>query len=155
MNEILQLTHTKIGDLPLLLGLLIKLDIPGIYDRKIADHGLHAGLSGGWMLAIWIAFILTESDHTKYNVEDWVERHADLLSRLTGQKIRSVEFNDNRLASLLTRLSKPEHWEPFEAALWDKSVAVYQILPPAWAIFTARIAIRRPSAATIRYTTME
>lgn len=131
MNEILQLTHTKVGDLPLLLGLIIKLDIPGIYDRKIKNHGLHAGLSGGWMLAIWIAFILTESDHTKYKVEDWVERHADLLSSLTGQKIRSVEFNDNRLGSLLWRLSKSEHWEPFEAALWDKSVTVYQILPPS------------------------
>lgn len=131
MNETLQLTHTKVGDLPLLFALIIKLDIPGIYDRKIKDHGLHAGLSGGWMLAIWIAFVLTESDHTKYKVEDWVERHADLLTALTGQQIRSVEFNDNRLASLLARLSKSEYWEPFEAALWDKSVAVYQILPPS------------------------
>src|SRR5438132_2533998 len=131
MNETLQLTHTKVGDLPLLLGLLIKLDIPGIYDREIKDHGLHAGLSGGWMLAIWITFVLTESDHTKYKVEDWVERHAELLSSLTGQKIRSVEFNDNRLGSLLSRLSKPEHWEPFEAALWDQSVSVYQILRPS------------------------
>lgn len=129
MNETLQLTHTRVGDLPLLLGLLIKLDIPGIYDRQIADHGLHTGLSGGWMLAIWIAFVLTESDHTKYQVEAWVERHANLLSSLTGQQIRATEFNDNRLSSLLARLAKPERWEPFEAALWDQSVAVYQILP--------------------------
>ena len=70
MNETLQLTHTRVGDLPLLLGLLIKLDIPGIYDRQIADHGLHTGLSGGWMLAIWIAFVLSESDHTRYKVEE-------------------------------------------------------------------------------------
>lgn len=131
MNETLQLTHTRVGDLPLLLGLLIKLDIPAIYDRKIADHGLHTGLSGGWMLAVWIAFVLTESDHTKYKVEDWVERHADLLSHLTGQQIRAAAFNDNRLSSLLWRLSKPARWEPFEAALWDQSVAVYQILSPS------------------------
>ena len=82
------------------------------------------------MLAIWIAFVLTESDHTKYNVESWVERHSALLSRLTGQQIRAVEFNDNRLSSLLSRLSKPEHWEPFEASLWKQSVAVYQIHSP-------------------------
>jgi len=131
MNETLQLTHTRVGDLPLLLGLLIKLGIPGIYDREIGDHGLHAGLSGGWMLAIWLAFILTESDHTKYKVEDWVARHADLLSPLTGQQIRSGDFNDNRLGSLLSRLSKPERWEPFEAALWHQSLAVYQILRPS------------------------
>jgi len=105
MNETLQLTHTRVGDIPLLLGLLIKLDIPAIYDREVGDHGLHTGLSGGWMLAIWMVFIPTESDHTKYNVEDWSGRHAELLSRLTGQRIRAVDFNDNRLSSLLSRLS--------------------------------------------------
>src|SRR6266545_1802536 len=131
MNEPLQLTHTRVGDIPLLLGLLIMLDIPAIYDREVGDHGLHTGLSGGWMLAIWMVFILTESDHTKYQVEDWVERHADLLSPLTGQQIRAGDFNDHRLGSLLARLSKPERWEPFEAALWQQSVAVYQILPPS------------------------
>lgn len=131
MNETLQLTHTRVGDLPLLLGLLIKLGIPGIYDRKIGDHGLHKGLSGGWMLAIWLAFILTECDHTKYKVEAWVARYAELLSTLTGQQIRAADFNDNRLSSLLWRLSQPERWEAFEATLWEQSVAVYQILAPS------------------------
>lgn len=131
MNETLQLTHTKIGDIPLLLGVVIKLDIPAIYDREIGDHGLHTGLSGGWMLAIWMVFILTESDHTKYNVEDWSGRHADLLSRLTGQQIRAGDFNDNRLSSVLSRLSKRERWEQFEAALWDSSVLVYEVLKPS------------------------
>ena len=96
MNEALQLTHTRVGDIPLLLGLVIKLGIPEIYDREIGDHGAHVGLSGGWMLAIWIVFILTECDHTKYKVEEWVERHTALLSHLSGQQIRAVEFNDNR-----------------------------------------------------------
>jgi len=131
MNETLQLTHTKVGDIPLLLGLLIMLDIPAIYDREIGDHGLHTGLSGGWMFAIWIVFILTESDHTKYNVEDWVGRHTELLSRLTGRQIRAGDFNDNRLGSVLSRLSKPERWERFEAAVWNSSVAVYEILKPS------------------------
>ena len=131
MDETLQLTHTRIGDIPLLLGLVIKLDIPAIYDREIGDHGLHTGLSGGWMLAIWMIFILTESDHTKYNVEDWGGRHAELLSRLTGQQIRAGDFNDNRLSRLLSRLSKSERWERFEDALWRNSVSVYEILKPS------------------------
>jgi transposase len=131
MNETLQLTHTKVGDIPLLLSLVIKLGIPEIYDREIGDHGSHTGLSGGWMLAIWMVFILTESDHTKYKVEGWVERHAALLSRLVEQEIHSGDFNDNRLSSLLSRLSKTERWERFEAALWQSSVAVYEILQPS------------------------
>jgi hypothetical protein len=130
MNEALQLTHTRVGDIPLLLGLVIKLGIPEIYDREIGDHGSLAGLSGGWMVAIWIVFILTECDHTKYKVEEWVERHAVLLSSLSGQQIRAVDFNDNRLSSLLSRLSKREHWERFEAAVWHSSVSVYEILQP-------------------------
>src|SRR5262245_3712369 len=131
MNKALQLTHTRVGDIPLLLGLVIKLGIPEIYDREIGDHGSHVGLSGGWMLAIWIVFILTECDHTKYKVEEWSERHAALLSRLSGQQIRAVEFNDNRLSSLLSRLSKLERWERFEASIWQHSVSVYEILQPS------------------------
>jgi transposase len=130
MNETLQLTHIKVGDIPLLLGLLIKLDLPGIYDRQVKDHGLHTGLSGGWMLTIWIVFILTESDHTKYKVQDWAGRHASLLSQLAGRPIPDADFNDNRLSSLLARLSKPAAWELFEDALWKHSVAVYQLLKP-------------------------
>ena len=53
MNETLQLTHIKVGDIPLLLGLIVKLDVAGLYDRESKDHGLHPGLSGGWMLAGW------------------------------------------------------------------------------------------------------
>jgi transposase len=114
-----------------LLGLVIKLGIPEIYDREIGDHGSHTGLSGGWMVAIWIAFILTECDHTKYKVEEWAERHAGLLSSLTLQEIRAGDFNDNRLSSLLTRLSQKDRWERFEAVIWEQSVALYEILQPS------------------------
>jgi transposase len=131
MNETLQFTHIRVGDIPLLLGVVIKLGIPEIYDREIGDHGSHTGLSGGWMVAIWIAFILTECDHTKYKVEEWADRHAGLLSSLTGQEIRSGDLNDNRLSSLLTRISKKERWEQFEAVIWEQSVDVYKILQPS------------------------
>ena len=131
MNEALQLTHTRIDDIPLLLSLLMKLGIPDLYDKHVGDHGLHTGLSGGWMITIWMVFILTQSDHTKYKVEEWVRRHSQLLTDLTGQQIDSSNFNDNRLARLLTRLSLPKHWERFEAALWQNSLAVYEILSPS------------------------
>lgn len=130
MNGTLQLTHTRVGDIPLLLSLLIKLGIPEIYDREVGDHGLHTGLSGGWLLTIWLVFILTECDHTKYKVEEWGERHRTLLSHLTGKQIEAQEFNDNRLSGLLKRLSKRKRWNRFEAALWQNSVEAYEILTP-------------------------
>ena len=131
MNDALQLTHTRVDDIPLLLGLLIMLGLPEIYDREVGDHGLHTGLSSGWMFTIWLVFILTQGDHAKYKVEEWVERHAELLSRLTGRQINSQDFNDNRLSSLLSRLSQRERWHRFEAALWQNSVEVYEILEPS------------------------
>ena len=131
MSDAPKLTHIRVDDLPLLLGVLMQMGIPQIYNQVIGDHGLHTGLSGGWMLTIWIAFILSQADHTKYKVEAWVARHQQLIERVTGQVIVPSEFNDNRLSSLLSRLSQEERWERFEAALWQHSVKVYELARPS------------------------
>lgn len=131
MNDTLQLTHTRVGDIPLLLALLIKLSIPESYDREVGDHGLHTGLSGGWRLTIWLVFILTESDHTKYKVEEWVERRHHLLSQLAGRQLNAQQFNDNRLSAWLKRLSQRKRWNRFEAASWQNSLDVYEMLAPS------------------------
>jgi transposase len=129
MNQVPRLTHYRLDDLPLVLGLLMQMNLPQIYDREIQDHALHPGLSGGWMMTIWLAFILTRGDHTKYNVEKWVERHQEVIAKVTGQVIDSKQFNDNRLGSLLTRLSSDNRWDRFEAAVWKHDVEVYEICP--------------------------
>ncbi len=129
MKEPPRLTHYRIDDIPLVLGLLMQMGIPQIYDREILDHGLHTGLSGGWMMTIWLAFIISQGDHTKYNVEDWVARHQEVIAKVTGQVIDPKQFNDNRLSSLLARLSSEPRWVSFEAALWQHSVEVYELCP--------------------------
>jgi transposase len=131
MSEAPQLTQIRIDDIPLLLGVLMQMGIPQLYNQVIGDHGLHTGLSGGWMVTIWIAFILSQADHTKYKVEAWVGRHQPVLERVTGQAIVPSEFNDNRLSRLLSRLSQPQRWERFEAALWQHSLTVYELAPPS------------------------
>jgi transposase len=88
-------------------------------------------LSGGWLLTIWLVFILTEGDHTKYKVQDWVARHATLLSHLCERPIADHEFNDNRLSSLLARLALVGRWEKLEAALWQDALMVYQLWQPS------------------------
>lgn len=121
------MTHIRLDAIPLLLGVLTQMGIAQLYDRELGDHGSHTGLSGGWMLTIWLTFILSQSDHTKYKVEEWVARYQALLTSLTQQDFKSSEFNDNRLSRLLSRLSKPQRWERFEDALWKQSVDVYQL----------------------------
>src|SRR5262249_51614896 len=129
MNQAPKLATYRLDDLPLVLGLLMQLNLPKIFDSVIEDHGLHIGLSGGWMMTIWLAFIITRGDHTKYKVETWVERHQEVINKVSGQVIVPKEFNDNRLSSLLTRLSSDKRWNSFETALWRREVEVYEICP--------------------------
>ena len=129
MNEQPQLSHLRVDDIPLLLGLLMQMKIADIYDEEVGDYKTHTGLSGGWMLTIWQAYLLSQGDRTKYKVEAWVQQHHPVLVQVTGQHFAPTEFNDNRLAALLKRLSKTRFWARFEAALWQHSVAVYDLCP--------------------------
>ena len=127
MAEEYNLIHERVDDIPLLIGLAQKLRLPEIMDKHLGNHGNHQGLSNGWLATVWIAYILSEGDHRKYSVEDWVEKHKQALEKLIRQPIRQVEFNDDRLGIVLRRLSQPSAWESLEADLWSSTVAVYEI----------------------------
>ena len=73
MDATLELTHERVDDVPLLLGFLIKLRFPEILDRHLPPHPLHQGLSNGWLITVWIAYILSQADHRKSHVQEWVE----------------------------------------------------------------------------------
>jgi transposase len=125
----LELTHERVDDVPLLLGFLIKLRIPEIVDRQFPPHPLHQGLSNGWLITVWLAYILSQADHRKSPVQQWVESLKHTLETLIGQPIRPVDFNDDRLALVLKRLSDTAAWHELEAALWGAQCEVYA-LPP-------------------------
>ena len=52
MSATLRLTHERVDDVPLLLGFLIKLQLPEIIDRQYPPHPLHQGLSNGWLITV-------------------------------------------------------------------------------------------------------
>jgi transposase len=100
---------------------------PEIFDRQLGNHHLHQGLSNGGLIVIWLAYILSEGDHCKSHVQEWVDQRRQTLEKLTGQTIRpEVEFNDDRLSIGLRRLSDPEAWAAIEAAVWSSSFVVYR-----------------------------
>jgi transposase len=129
MAATLELTHERADDVPLVLGLLIELRFPEIIDRHLPPHPLHQGLSNGWLITVWIAYILSQADHRKSYVQAWVDRLQHTLEALIGQPIRPVEFGDDRLTLVLRRLSDPEAWQELEAALWRTQCEAYA-LPP-------------------------
>ncbi|MBI5714031.1 MAG: transposase [Chloroflexi bacterium] len=123
----LTITSIRIDDIPLLIGTLIQMGVPELYDREVKDHGHHEGLSGGWLLTVWLTFILSQGDHAKSHVQEWVRRHREVLEKLIQQPIAERDLNDDRLGSVLKRLSHRERWEAFETALWQRQVRVYEV----------------------------
>jgi transposase len=127
MAEKLTLTHERVDDIPLLIGLAQKLHLPEVLDRCLGSHGNHQGLSNGWLATVWLAYILSESDHRKSSVEEWAWQHHQTLERLLGQPIRRTEFSDDRLEIVLRRLSQTAAWEALETDLWQATVDVYDL----------------------------
>jgi transposase len=127
VDATLELTHQRVDDVPLLLGFLSNLRLPEILDRHLPPHPLHQGLSNGWLIAVWIAYILSHADHRKSPVQAWAQNLQLTLETLVGQPIRPVEFSDDRLTLVLKRLGDPAAWEPLEADLWQVHCDVYAL----------------------------
>jgi transposase len=127
MTEEINVTYERVDDIPLLIGLMIRLRLAEILDEQLGQHGNHEGLSNGWLVVVWLAYILSEGDHCKSHVEDWVWRRRKWLKRLIGQRIRRVDFSDDRLGIVLGYLSQAERWAAVEKALWQRTVTVYEI----------------------------
>lgn len=68
----------------------------------------------GNVAIIWLAYILSQSDHRKSHVKDWVEKHHVTLSCCIGSQFDLNNFSDDRLARLLFKCSLDENWHPFE-----------------------------------------
>jgi transposase len=127
MNATLELTHERVDDVPLLLGFLIRLGLPEVLDRHLPPHPLHQGLSNGWLITVWISYILSQADHRKSPVQEWADGLHLTLEALIDQPIRPSEFSDDRLTLVLNRLSDPEVWHESEADLWRAQCDVYAL----------------------------
>jgi transposase len=122
----LSLTHERVDDIPLLLGFMQQLNFPVLLERHLGSHHLHRGLSNGWLATVWLAFLLSQSNHRKVSVQDWASNHCHTLAILIGQPLRGVEFSDDRLSIILRRLQDAD-WPALEKDLWEASCEVYEI----------------------------
>jgi transposase len=127
MAERLTLTHERVDDIPLLIGVAQQLRLPEILDCSLGNHGHQQGLSNGWLATVWLAYILSQGDHRKAAVREWANALPHTLEQLVGQPLRAVEFSDDRLGGVLRRLSDEAAWAALEQALWAATVAVYAL----------------------------
>jgi transposase len=121
------ITTERIDDFPLLLAVMLQLGLPGIFDHHIKRHGLHQGLSWGWIASIWLAHLLTKSNHRKQPVQAWVKQAHATIEKISGQTVRDLDFTDDRLTLLLRRLSQPQVWQAIEKELSQNLMRVYEL----------------------------
>src|SRR2546421_1738497 len=127
MKEELSLTTERIDDFVVLLALMQQMDLPAIVDRHVPRHWLQRGLSWGWTASIWLAHIISQGDHRKLTVRDWVRQAHSTLEQVTGLDIRETDFTDDRLTIVLRHLSDAARWQAIEQELGQHLVRVYAL----------------------------
>src|SRR6266852_7349836 len=127
MKEDLSITAERIDDFVLLLALMQQMELPAILDRQLPRHWLQQGLSWGWLTTIWLAHIVSQGDHRKLTVRDWVRQAHRTLEQVTGLDIRETDFTDDRLTIVLRHLSDAARWQAIEQELGQHLVRVYDL----------------------------
>jgi transposase len=117
----------RIDDIPVLLAAMSKMGLQQIIDRHIPVQRHQRELSWGWTVVIWLAYIVSEGDHRKVAVQDYIRDLQQAFREMTGQTIHERDFADDRLTVLLSYLAKKEFWEALEHDLSQHSIEVYEL----------------------------
>jgi len=125
-SELVIITE-RVDDVALLIGQMINMGLPEIWDRHLPRHWKQRGRSWGWTAVIWLASILTEGDHRKVSVATDIAGMKHTLNQLTAQVIEPLDFRDDRLSPLLKHVRKPRYGHPIERDLHARSIAVYDL----------------------------
>ncbi len=132
INELLvkigfEVSSQRVDDIPVVLATLLKMDVPNQIDSCFVTHGNREGLSLGWLLTVWLVYIITQQDHRMNRVRDWVAHRQALLCSLIEQPISDTDFTDDRLADGLRYLSQLASWNTFEQQLSQRTIRVYDL----------------------------
>jgi transposase len=117
----------RVDSIPVVLTILMQMGVQTIIDELYNPHGNRQGLSVGWLVVIFLTYILTEADHKMCPVQEWVVKHRHTLERLTGQTIGPTDFTDDRLGDVLRYLSHDGLWRRVEQNLGQRIIRVYDL----------------------------
>lgn len=117
----------RVDDIPLLLTQITEMGIAELLDAYFPTHNNWNGLSLGWTAAIWLSHILSQADHRLNRVQDWVAKHIQTISGVTGLNIRALDFSDDRLAIILRYLNQDESWQQYEQEQGKNLIRAYDL----------------------------
>jgi len=127
MQEHMEMSAECMSDVVLLLGQMKQMSLPDLLDHRISKYQREQRVSLGWVICIWLAFIMSKGDHRKVSVQDWVRGMRETLKQATGLEIREEDFTDDRLTIALQHLSGDELWNQIEQDLGQHLIRVYDL----------------------------
>jgi len=123
----LNVSTERVDDIPLLITAMLKMGIQAAIDKCILVKKHQRDLSWGWTAVIWIAYILSEGDHRKSVVQEYVRGMQNTLKELTGMEISEKDFTDDRLTNLVKYLSKEKLWNQIDMEISDNTIEAYEL----------------------------
>ncbi len=127
MNPPVEVITERIDDIVLLLHVMMQMRMPELLNAHLPRHWKQEGLDWGWVVVIWLSYILSEGDHRKVVVREWVSQRQQTIERVCGISISATDFSDDRLSIVLKHLSEGSRWELIESALNERTVSVYNL----------------------------
>ena len=106
---------------------MANMGLQSIIDRHIPVQRHQRELSWGWTTVIWLAYILSEGDHRKVAVREYIHDMQQTFRDITGQTIDELDFADDRLTVLLSYLETQEFWNAIEHDLSQNSIEAYEL----------------------------
>jgi transposase len=123
-----QTLSERVDDIPLILHWLKQMEIASIIDQKLMPaHKNRTGLSYGQLSVLFVAYIVSQSDHRLCHVESWVRTHQKTLELATGWKIGDKDNSDDRLADLLSAIGNSDEISTMEEAMGRHIVRAYAL----------------------------
>jgi transposase len=130
IEQINAIESERVDDIPLLLAVIKKIGLIDIFNERLGQHGNWEGVAIGYVIAIWLTYILSEGDHRKSYLQEWVaEREHTLLYCLNVEEINELDFTDDRLGIVLHKLNDDETWQKSECDVNKNIMTVYDLSP--------------------------
>ena len=125
-NQLTVITE-RIDDVVLLLNVMIQIGLPKLLNEQLPRHWKQTGLDWGWVIVIWLAYILSEGDHRKVVVREWVKERSTMIAQVCGLTLQETDFTDDRLSIVLGKLSEASLWQGIESQLNRQTIEIYRL----------------------------
>lgn len=145
------ITSERIDDVPVLIHWLLEMHIDKIIDELLGPtHGNRQGLSHGQLAVVFVAYVLSESNHFLSPVRDWVLERRECLVQTLGEMIRDTDFTDDRLEAMLDVLGTVEVGEQIDLALGQHLIRAYALSTETTRIDTTTVSVyHQPEGASM------